>query len=91
MNPELLEQFTVKLLEKNGIKIDSGAQYSIKCQYAQIENIVRDALAEMKESILNDLDASFNTDMYNGCGDGSLPLVDLESAKCAVDEFLNPL
>tara|TARA_R110001599_G_scaffold339851_1_gene559756 strand:+ start:39164 stop:39436 length:273 start_codon:yes stop_codon:yes gene_type:complete len=90
MSPELLEKFTVKLLEKNKVEIDSGATHSIKCQYAQIENIVRDALTEMKESILNDLQSSYDSEMYNGCGDGSLPLVDLESAKCAVDEFLNP-
>ena len=90
MSPELLEKFTVKLLEKNQVEIDSGATHSIKCQYAQIENIVRDALTEMKESILNDLQSSYDSERYNGCGDGSLPLVDLESAKCAVDEFLNP-
>ena len=38
--------------------------------------------------IVNDGHPEYDTDGYNGCGDGSLPLIDLEDAKCAVDEYL---
>ena len=89
MDARLLEEFTVRLLDKNGVKIDSGAQYSIKCQYAQIENIISDAISEMKDSVIDALQSSFDSDGYNGSGDGSMPLIDLGDAKCAADEFLD--
>ena len=38
------EQLTLMLMKKHGVSIDSGARYSIRCQYGQIENIVRDVL-----------------------------------------------
>jgi len=90
-NTKLLEELTLKLMKKNGVNFDSGAQYSVKCQFAQVENILRDAISEMKVKITDDLQASYDTDMYNGSGDGSHPLIDLDSAKCAVEEHLNPL
>jgi hypothetical protein len=91
IDTKLLEELTLRLMKKNSINFDAGAQYSVKCQIAQIESVLRDALSEMKEKITDGLQASYENDMYNGSGDGSHPLIDLNSAKCAVDEHLNPL
>jgi len=85
-NAKLLEELTLKLIKQNNVNFESGAQFSIKCQFAQVENIVRDAIAEMKTKILYDLQASFDTDMYYS--DGGEALIDFESAKCAVEEHL---
>ena len=88
-NAKLLEELTLKLIKQNNVNFGSGAQFSIKCQFAQVENIVRDAIAEMKTKILDDLQSSFDTDMYYS--DGGEALIDFESAKCAVEEHLNPI
>lgn len=42
METKLAEEMTIKLLTKHGVNIELGAQYSVRCQYAQIENIVHD-------------------------------------------------
>jgi len=34
------------------------------------------------------MQASYDTDMFNARGDGSQPLIDLDCAKCAVNDFL---
>jgi len=52
------------------------------------ESKIKNIRAEIKEKILYDLQASYDTDMFNACGDNSQPLIDLEAAKCAVDEHL---
>ena len=88
MDSKLLEKLTIKLMGKNNVVFDSGAKYSVKCQYAQVENIVRDAIKEVKASALDDMQASYDTDMFNACSDGSQPLIDLDCAKCAVASFL---
>jgi len=88
VDTKLLEQLTIKLMKKNGVSIDIGAQYSVKCQYAQIENIIRDVINEIRSSALDDMQASYDTDMFNARGDGSQPLIDLDCAKCAVNDFL---
>ena len=41
----------------------------------------------MKELALDEMQSSFDSDGYNGCGDGSHPLIDLESAKCALEHI----
>ncbi len=90
--PELhtksLEKLTLKLMEKNGVIFDSETQDSVKCQFEQIENIVRDTITEMKAEIITEMQASHDSDMFNAFADGSQPLIDLDSAKCAVDEYL---
>lgn len=88
MDTKLLEQLAVKLMKKNGVTIDSGAQYSVKCQYAQVENIVRDTITELKNYSIDNIQSSYDSDMFNARGDGSQPLIDLDSAKCAVNDFL---
>ena len=88
MDAKLLEQFTLRLIKKNGIDVDIGAQHSIKCQFAQIENVVRDALNEIKAEMVSELQTSFDSDGFNGRGDGTQPLICLESAQCAVEDFL---
>jgi hypothetical protein len=88
---KLLEELTLRLMKKNGVNFEPGARYSVKCQFAQVENILRDAFSEMKEKITDDLQVSYNTDRYNGSGDGSHPLIDLDGAKRAVEQHLNPL
>jgi len=42
METKLAEEMAIKLLAKHGVNIELGAQYSVRCQYAQIENIVQD-------------------------------------------------
>ena len=39
-----LEKITLQLLKTHEVTPELGAQYSIRCQYAQIENIVLDAM-----------------------------------------------
>lgn len=34
----------------NNVNFDSGAQYSVKCQFAQLENIVRDVISEAEKN-----------------------------------------
>jgi len=88
MDTKLLEQLILELMLKNNVNLDSGAHNSIKCQYAQLENIVRDVIAEMKSSIIRDIQSSYDTDNFNGRGDGTQPLICFESAKIAVNQFL---
>lgn len=42
---------------------------------------------DIKTAILDELQASYDSE-YNAYGDGSLPLIDLDSAKCAVETHL---
>ena len=86
---KLLQELTVKLLEQNNISIESGETYSIKCQYAQIENIVSSVIDEMTEHALGNMQASYDSDMFNASGDGSQPLIDLEAARCAIEDFIS--
>lgn len=44
MDTKKLEQLTLELMEKHNVNFDCGAQYSVKCQFAQLENIIRDAI-----------------------------------------------
>ena len=88
LDSELLSQLTVRLLKINAINVDSGAQHSIKCQYAQIENIIRCVVQEMTEHAVGNMQSSYDTDMFNASSDGGQPLIDLESAKCAVKDYL---
>ena len=41
MDTKQLDQLTHRLMTKHNIKFDCGAQYSVKCQFAQLENIIR--------------------------------------------------
>lgn len=90
MDGKQLEQLTLKLMKEQGVNFDSGAQYSVKCQFGQLENIVRGAIQGMKEHITHELQASFEHDRYNGRHDGTQPLICLESAKRAVEFYLSP-
>ena len=42
-----------------------------------------------EDLILDELQALYDTHMYNTCDDDSLSLVPLEDAKCAVETFLS--
>ncbi len=88
MNVNLLNQLTIRSMKKSGVGVQCGSKHSVKCQYAQIENIVRAAIEEMKERLTQELQASHERDRYNGCGDGSMPLIDLEDATNAVNDYL---
>ena len=55
-----LQQITFELLEKHGVTPEAGAQYSIRCQYAQIENIVHDAMKKHTRDFCYFLEASGN-------------------------------
>lgn len=44
------ERVTIELMKKHGINFYCGEQYSVRCQYAQVENIVYD-LIESRESV----------------------------------------
>ena len=88
MNAELLAKLTTRAMEEIGVDIHLGDQYSVKCQYAQVENIVRYTLEEAKRVIIRDIKASHKRDRYNGCGDGSMPLVDLTDAIELVNRYL---
>lgn len=44
INTKTVEKITVECLEDAGVKIELGAQYSIRCQYGQIENTVHQAM-----------------------------------------------
>lgn len=44
-----IEKLTLKLIKENGVIFESGAQFSIRCQYAQLENIVRNLHSENAE------------------------------------------
>jgi hypothetical protein len=41
--PTMTEKEIVSLLQLRGIRVDIGAQYSIRCQFAQVVNVIRDA------------------------------------------------
>lgn len=88
MDTKLLEQLTIELMSKNNVNLDSGAKNSIKCQYAQLENMIRDAIIEMKISAISDMQSSYDTDNFNGKHDGSEPLICFDTAKSAVNDFL---
>lgn len=88
MDTKLLEELTVKLMKENNVTIDSGAQFSVKCQYAQIENIVRGVVDEMIDSAISKMQSSYSTDKFNGRGDGGQPLICLTSALGSVVNFL---
>jgi hypothetical protein len=36
-------------MKKHDVTFDCGARYSVKCQFAQLENIVRDAIEETEK------------------------------------------
>ena len=40
------ERVTIELMAKHGVKFYCGQQYSIRCQYGQIENMVYDLLED---------------------------------------------
>lgn len=44
-----IERLTLELMEKHGVNFDCGAQYSVKCQFAQVANIVRDAVEKAEK------------------------------------------
>ena len=48
MDAKHLEQLTHRLMTKHNIKFDCGAQYSVKCQFAQLENIIRDVIEKTR-------------------------------------------
>lgn len=53
--------------------------------------IQADAIAVLdsaKETIIEGLQSSYDTDGYNGCGDDSMPLIELEQANCIVEDAL---
>ena len=48
MDTKQLEQLSHRLMTKHNITFDCGAQYSVKCQFAQLENIIRDVIKETR-------------------------------------------
>lgn len=60
-----------------------------ECLKLHMETVkLRAALNEAKERIIDELQASYDSEHFNAKGDGSQPLIDLESAKCAVETHL---
>ncbi len=55
MDTKQLEQLTLHFMKKHGVRFDCGAQYSVKCQFAQLENIIRDVIEEMEGDGLSKL------------------------------------
>lgn len=41
----------------------------------------------MKQKALDEMQSSFDSDGFNACGDGSQPLIDLESAKRTLEHI----
>jgi len=59
---------------------------------AQLEWQNKELVKDMKTAetyILDELQASYDTHMYNASGDGDIPLISLEDAKCSVQCFLD--
>jgi hypothetical protein len=54
-------------------------------------NVIDVALATLEDRIIDALQISYEADRYNGHGDGSQPLVDLQRAKLAVESCANKL
>lgn len=44
-------------------------------------------IEKMKDAALDEMQASYDSEMYNASGDGSTPLITLESAKCAFEHI----
>jgi hypothetical protein len=98
MNLENRKKFE-KIAYENGLNIqhdnskkvadDKNPYWSEPTYYAYAGYCL--ALSEntlIKDKIIDDLQTSYDTDMYNACGDSSQPLIDLDAAKCAVEENL---
>lgn len=50
-----LESDVLALVKAKGINLSLGETYSIKCQYAQLENVVHDSIQNLKLEIISEL------------------------------------
>ncbi len=53
-----VQKTTLDLLKQNGVTPELGAQYSIRCQYAQVENVVHEAMEKHTRDFIYFLQAS---------------------------------
>jgi hypothetical protein len=60
MLAERAEKLTVEFLNKHDVNINLGEMYSIKCQYAQMENVVNDAAERFATDFIYSLSESFD-------------------------------